>query len=123
MEQDLDEFHENQDILTAQVNEESSLDAKAQDEYEDEDRYRREGQEYKELEKRRKEEAVVRERQRQQQLRRPEQEESDDEHSVFTHVRTMMHQIEQDKARITEIANQVTIERTVISDMANKMER
>ena len=35
----------------------------------------------------------------------------------------MMLQIEQDKARITEIANEVTIEKTVMSDMANKMER
>ena len=76
-----------------------------------------------ESEKRRKEEAVVRERQWQHQLRWPEQEESEDEHSVFTHVRTMMNQIKQDKARITEIANQVTIKRTVISYIADKMER
>ena len=39
LEQDLDEFHENQDIITAQVNEESSLDAEAQAENEDEERY------------------------------------------------------------------------------------
>ena len=65
MEQDLDEFHENQDIITAQVNEESSLDAEAQAEYEDEKRYRREGQEYEELEIRRKDAALVRERHRQ----------------------------------------------------------
>ena len=39
MKQDLDEFHENQDFLTAQENEESLLDAEAQDKYEDEDRY------------------------------------------------------------------------------------
>ena len=65
----------------------------------------------------------MRERHQQQQLRQSEQEESDDKHSVFTRVRKMMLQMEQDKARITEIANEVTIERTVMSDMADKMEQ
>ena len=125
MEQDLHEFHENQDLLTAQVNEESSLDAEAQDEYENEDRYRRERQEYEESGKERKVEAEVRERQQQHQhqQRLSEQEESEGEHSVFNQVRMMMNQIKRDQASITDIPNQVTIERTVISDIADEMEK
>ena len=34
-----------------------------------------------------------------------------------------MNEIKRDKATITNLANQVTIERTVISDLANKMEK
>ena len=35
----------------------------------------------------------------------------------------MMNQIKQDKSSITNIANQVIIKRTVISDIANKMKK
>ena len=35
----------------------------------------------------------------------------------------MMLQIEQDKARITDIANEVTLERTVISDLATTIQQ
>ena len=66
----------------------------------------------------------MRERQRRHkyQQRLSKQEDSKDEHSVFPHVRTMMNQIKQDRASITDIANQFTIKRTVISDIADKME-
>ena len=69
------------------------------------------GKSMKNQKRKRKKEAVVREMQQRHQFqqRRSEQEKLEDEHSVFTHVRTMMNQIEQDKASITEIANQVTI--------------
>ena len=77
------------------------------------------------MKNRKRNEAEVRERQQrhQHQQQQNEQEESDNEHSIFNQVRTMMDEIKRDRAIITDIANQVTIERTVISNLADKMKK
>ena len=48
---------------------------------------------------------------------------SEDEHSVFNQVRTMTDEIKRDRTIITDLANQDTLESTVISKLANKLEQ
>ena len=114
IENDLEDYFQNQDLLQAQEGEVSSLNAEAEEEYEDEERYLREGQEY-EKERRQSLERIALERrepdgnliQTRHNIHPTTDEISEDEHSIFFQMRTIMAQITEDKATITELAKQV----------------
>ena len=95
------------------------MDAEAEAEYEDTERYLREGQEYEYKAERRQSIERLQALERREpedniNLRQPQhnhqtsvEEVSEDEHSVFYHMQTRMAQVTEDKACITDLAKQI----------------
>ena len=105
------------------------MNTEAEAEYEDKERYLREGQAYEEERRQLLKRLALERREPAGNLRHPQhniqptmEEVSEDEHSVFYQIQIMMAQVTEDKATITKLTKQMKTDKIVISDLYDKIE-